>query len=174
MDGEEWIAWEVLPSRQGHLPEAAAAGWLAFECSTEKRRLTPIPREWETWSEERLRLALENAFVVRKAPTKSPAAALDEQPARRRPSEAPREATAPDALGVRSFTARGGEVWNVWAVVPEGASGRSPLLPENLLGGWLCFASGERRVRRWPIPEGWEGCSGAELDALLHATEGAE
>ena len=31
-------------------------GWLCFESATEKRRLPPIPRNWESASEERLNL----------------------------------------------------------------------------------------------------------------------
>lgn len=31
----------------GFLSPHLASGWLAFECPTEKRRLTPIPRLWE-------------------------------------------------------------------------------------------------------------------------------
>lgn len=31
-----------------------ATGWLAFECATEKRRLTPIPQHWEQLSETEL------------------------------------------------------------------------------------------------------------------------
>jgi hypothetical protein len=31
-----------------------ATGWLAFECATEKRRLSPIPQHWERLSEPEL------------------------------------------------------------------------------------------------------------------------
>lgn len=31
-----------------------ATGWLAFECPTEKRRLTPIPQQWEQLSDTEL------------------------------------------------------------------------------------------------------------------------
>jgi hypothetical protein len=31
-----------------------ATGWLAFECPTEKRRLTPIPQHWEQLPESEL------------------------------------------------------------------------------------------------------------------------
>jgi hypothetical protein len=31
-----------------------AGGWLAFECTTEKRRLAPIPQHWEQLADEEL------------------------------------------------------------------------------------------------------------------------
>ena len=31
-----------------------ATGWLAFECPTEKRRLTPIPQQWEQLTDAEL------------------------------------------------------------------------------------------------------------------------
>lgn len=42
-----------------------ATGWLAFECSTEKRRLTPIPQRWEQLPDTELaRLCAEARPVV--------------------------------------------------------------------------------------------------------------
>jgi hypothetical protein len=58
--GRKWEAWDVNPStvqvrvfaesvRQSPfpLPPALRAGWLAFQCSDESRRLAPIPADWE-------------------------------------------------------------------------------------------------------------------------------
>lgn len=57
--GTAWRVWDVWPtSRGGTEPmrdDGVAAfptreftsGWLCFECDSEKRRLTPIPPEWE-------------------------------------------------------------------------------------------------------------------------------
>ena len=54
-DGTEWRVWDVLPSLHARpsssgkrkmftrIPE----GWLCFESATERRRLTPIPPDWE-------------------------------------------------------------------------------------------------------------------------------
>jgi hypothetical protein len=36
------------------LPPEYASGWLAFQCGGEKRRLVPLPVDWESYSEERL------------------------------------------------------------------------------------------------------------------------
>ena len=39
-------------------------GWLTFAAGTDRRRLAPIPRRWESMKEERLRLALGAAIAV--------------------------------------------------------------------------------------------------------------
>jgi hypothetical protein len=41
-------------SRDHHLPEAYREGWLLFESPTEKRRLAPVPPDWESLSDEAL------------------------------------------------------------------------------------------------------------------------
>jgi hypothetical protein len=41
-----------------------ATGWLAFECPTEKRRLTPIPQKWEDLPEAELRRLCDEARPV--------------------------------------------------------------------------------------------------------------
>ena len=70
--GREWDAWDVVPTtverrskqsstivpnssadRRTHaearvvVPETLEKGWLAFQCGTERRRLTPIPPGWD-------------------------------------------------------------------------------------------------------------------------------
>jgi hypothetical protein len=47
----------VHPDRRRASPAVAAgfaAGWLAFECSTERRRLVPIPPHWDRCPEPEL------------------------------------------------------------------------------------------------------------------------
>ena len=41
-------------SREHSLPEAYREGWLVFESALEKRRLAPIPANWESLSDEAL------------------------------------------------------------------------------------------------------------------------
>jgi hypothetical protein len=41
-----------------------ATGWLAFECPTEKRRLTPIPQKWEQLSDTELERLCHQALPV--------------------------------------------------------------------------------------------------------------
>jgi hypothetical protein len=57
--GVQWDAFAVLPAADqralNRLPEPYQQGWLCFESPTEKRRLGPIPDEWQTVSDEELR-----------------------------------------------------------------------------------------------------------------------
>lgn len=56
------VEWEVFltarrsdaVSRGQFLPEAYREGWLVFDSSHEKRRLAPVPADWETLSNEAL------------------------------------------------------------------------------------------------------------------------
>lgn len=41
-------------SREHYLPEAYREGWLLFESAIEKRRLAPVPRDWESLSDQAL------------------------------------------------------------------------------------------------------------------------
>lgn len=49
----------------GFLSPHLATGWLAFECPTEKRRLTPIPQHWEEFSDAELERLCGQANPVR-------------------------------------------------------------------------------------------------------------
>jgi hypothetical protein len=48
------------------LSEQWAQGWLAFETKGEKRRLAPIPDDWETATVEQLVRMLERAEQIRR------------------------------------------------------------------------------------------------------------
>jgi hypothetical protein len=81
--GTEWQVWEVYPrlierrllrerraARRGSeerrqvpvgrptLPRQILGGWLAFQCKHERRRLLPVPDEWETLSDRDLQALL--------------------------------------------------------------------------------------------------------------------
>jgi hypothetical protein len=66
------VAWKVFratphssPSgRERVLPEAFRDGWLVFECDAERRRLAPIPDDWEELAEEELERLNGLAVVV--------------------------------------------------------------------------------------------------------------
>jgi hypothetical protein len=72
-DGATWSVWEVIPDRVSefrsthgsHLPRDMADGWLCFDCGTEKRRLAPLPANWQERSEEDLRFWCRAAVPVR-------------------------------------------------------------------------------------------------------------
>lgn len=60
-DGTVWEVWDVQPglqlgpSRTGALlPDEMAGGWLCFDSPAEKRRLYPIPPDWDESAEEEL------------------------------------------------------------------------------------------------------------------------
>ena len=57
--GVIWDAFAVLPTADprglARLPEQYQHGWLCFESATEKRRLGPIPEQWQTVNDEALR-----------------------------------------------------------------------------------------------------------------------
>jgi len=71
-EGRTWQAWDVQPSQHPDwpvtarrvLPDAMADGWLCFESGALKRRLHPIPRGWESWSEDELRMRCRLAAPV--------------------------------------------------------------------------------------------------------------
>lgn len=47
------------------LDNGLGSGWLVFESRSEKRRLTPIPRDWEKSTESELRFLCDRAVVAR-------------------------------------------------------------------------------------------------------------
>lgn len=81
--GTKWRVFDVNPSVvaselgtdvgrvQSFPSKAHADGWLCFESATEKRRLAPIPPEWEICDLEKLEAFCERAgFVSRTTPTR--------------------------------------------------------------------------------------------------------
>ena len=46
------------------LDDGLGSGWLVFESKSEKRRLTPIPKEWDTATESQLRFLCDKAKPV--------------------------------------------------------------------------------------------------------------
>lgn len=58
-DGAVWSVRAVQPLGVGpgnhsRLPDAFRSGWLAFECEGRKRRLSPIPEDWDQLGDEEL------------------------------------------------------------------------------------------------------------------------
>jgi hypothetical protein len=49
--GVDWAVWSVhpseRPSKRSQLRGSYSHGWLAFESDSEKRRLSPIPEQWQ-------------------------------------------------------------------------------------------------------------------------------
>jgi len=70
-------------SRDQYLPEAYRGGWLLFESVQEKRRLAPVPADWESFSDEALAMLCANASPQ----AARPKAAGEPAPAARRREE---------------------------------------------------------------------------------------
>lgn len=72
--GAQWRVWSTIPQdTRGCLP-GFEQGWLTFEQSgsAERRRLAPIPDDWEAASEERLILMSRVAAPPRVGRSSSP------------------------------------------------------------------------------------------------------
>jgi hypothetical protein len=68
-DGVTWNVWNVVPTlshnaRKLTLSTGMIEGWLCFEGGGLKRRIIPVPADWESWSEEQLEAALSDAQAV--------------------------------------------------------------------------------------------------------------
>jgi hypothetical protein len=64
--GRKWSAWEVHLSDAANVHPGLREGWIAFESGDEKRRLAPIPAEWESATEDMVRRWCREADVVHK------------------------------------------------------------------------------------------------------------
>jgi hypothetical protein len=52
--GNRWTVWPTVPDWRVGVPAALHGGWLTFESGSQRRRLTPIPDNWENASDARL------------------------------------------------------------------------------------------------------------------------
>jgi len=68
--GRDWEVWEVRPTyagrtiHSGEIPPVLRDGWLAFRSGYERRRLTPIPLNWEALPPTEVRKLLAHADVM--------------------------------------------------------------------------------------------------------------
>jgi hypothetical protein len=66
--GVRWDVWavypETRPSQLSALPAAFQSGWLVFESANEKRRLSPIPSDWQTLPTSELERLCERAEIA--------------------------------------------------------------------------------------------------------------
>jgi hypothetical protein len=69
--GTFWRVWDTYPVAANTLRSVSpnyAGGWLTFECAAERRRLAPIPPEWEFASRALMAHWCARALQVRAAP----------------------------------------------------------------------------------------------------------
>jgi hypothetical protein len=66
LDNQEWDVWDVRPqARLGTVGKGMENGWLCFQSGTRRRRLTPIPDNWDELDERRLHELFMRAKEVR-------------------------------------------------------------------------------------------------------------
>jgi hypothetical protein len=63
--GTRWVVWATVPAPGGVLG-TMREGWLTFESNYARRRLIPIPRDWEEVSNERMELMCRAAVPVQR------------------------------------------------------------------------------------------------------------
>ena len=62
--GTTWLVWSTTPTQGSVLAGEMREGWLTFESDGERRRLAPIPRDWENAANDRLGLYCRAAQAV--------------------------------------------------------------------------------------------------------------
>ena len=62
--GTRWMVWSTTPSAGSVLASDMQKGWLTFESDGERRRLVPVPRDWEAAAPERMELYCKAALPV--------------------------------------------------------------------------------------------------------------
>jgi hypothetical protein len=72
--GNTWRVWNVVPQYatrrdEDQMTPGLQGGWLCFENSGEKRRLSPIPADWEDAASEALERYLGQAAAVQQRVT---------------------------------------------------------------------------------------------------------
>jgi hypothetical protein len=73
--GVQWSVFRAIPhsapsKREKILPETFRLGWLVFECERERRRLAPVPENWEALTDHELELLCMRANVVPARPSR--------------------------------------------------------------------------------------------------------
>ena len=65
--GVSWRVWTTRPANPRTVVEELRDGWLTFDSAEDRRRIAPIPKGWESFTDERLELACRAALSVRKS-----------------------------------------------------------------------------------------------------------
>lgn len=65
--GIHWQVWSTVPA-MGGVAGGFRQGWLTFNSTSERRRLAPIPTDWELAGEAELRALVKQASPVRQTP----------------------------------------------------------------------------------------------------------
>jgi hypothetical protein len=65
--GVHWQVWSTIPA-MGGVAGGYRRGWLTFTSATERRRLAPIPSDWEQATDAELSAYVERASPARQTP----------------------------------------------------------------------------------------------------------
>jgi hypothetical protein len=63
--GKRWRVWETTPATTAGLSREYREGWLTFDGGAERRRLSPVPPNWEALPSDRLTMLLRVAANAR-------------------------------------------------------------------------------------------------------------
>lgn len=159
--GRRWRVWDIRPdqlhgaTRAEDYLQNMIHGWLAFEPAGggEKRRLSPIPPNWEKAPDEELEDMLERAVRTQPETPSGPQPVLE---ASARDSFEPTPAPT-----IRTFRYPTGRYWTVNEQIETG----SPERRQRLV---LRFTSGARALETRDWPHDWSRLSEDELADLLY------
>ena len=180
--GEEWRVWDITPdrlhpsTRSGDYLQGFVDGWLVFEPARggEKRRLYPVPVDWQELSDDALDLLCQRAEPVRGGgrPRASGEHDAVQDDAERAASERRPRERGTDAPGVaagvrptaRTFLYPGGRVWTVAEQYIQLRDRMGQPIDARTV---LRFTSGTRSLDLLAWPQDWATYSDGELADLL-------
>lgn len=64
-EGVVWTVWSTFPRSGANVRPHFAQGWLSFQSSAQRRRLAPVPPDWEAGDDDQLRALLLRAHDSR-------------------------------------------------------------------------------------------------------------
>lgn len=65
--GVAWRVWSTIPSNTVAIGPDLRDGWLSFDSGSERRRVCPIPKDWDQLPAERLELLCRVAATTRRS-----------------------------------------------------------------------------------------------------------
>ncbi len=167
-NGEEWKVWDITPerlhpsTRVGDYLQGFVDGWLVFETADgrDKRRLYPVPVNWEELSDEALDLLCARAESVKGGSGRPRPSGAQEHDA-----GVPHHTThASERPAARTFLYPGGRVWTVGEQYIQLRNRMGEPLDARTV---LRFTSGMRTLDLLAWPPDWASYSDEQLSELL-------
>ncbi len=79
-NGVAWRVWNTVPTTRTSLSGEFERGWLTFESDAARRRLAPVPPNWETATPDRLELMCRAAVEVPRRTRPEPDTGAEAEP----------------------------------------------------------------------------------------------